>query len=102
MPGVRYGLIAEEVDAVDTTLVGYDDEGRPNSVRYTSIVPLLIDAVKEIAGISGTFEANLLTSLGSASNGIQDLFAKSLHAENARFENLTVTGHTVLGDEVCV
>ena len=48
LPGTGYGLIAEEVGSVDTTLVGYDDEGRPNSVRYTSIIPLLIDAFKDL------------------------------------------------------
>ncbi|MCI0619762.1 tail fiber domain-containing protein [Candidatus Wolfebacteria bacterium] len=48
VPGTRYGLIAEEVDSVDEQLVGYDGEGRPNSVRYISIVPLLIQAIQEL------------------------------------------------------
>jgi len=67
-PGLRYGLIAEEVDAVDKTLVGYDDQGLPNSVRYTSIIPLLIDAVKDLA----TMVANFAQSFTS----------KEIHATN--------------------
>lgn len=47
-PGIRYGLIAEEVDAIDPTLVGYDDHGQPNSVRYTSVIPLLIQVIKDL------------------------------------------------------
>jgi hypothetical protein len=47
-PGVRYGLIAEEVNAIDPTLVGYDDQGKPNSVRYSSVIPLLIQALKDL------------------------------------------------------
>ncbi|KKU81582.1 MAG: putative T4-like protein proximal tail fiber [Parcubacteria group bacterium GW2011_GWA1_47_8] len=46
--GTRYGFIAEEVDKIDTRLVGYDDQGRPNSVRYTSIIPLLTQGIQEL------------------------------------------------------
>jgi hypothetical protein len=93
-PGTRYGLIAEEVDAVDKTLVGYDEEGRPNSVRYTSIVPLLIDAVKEIASISETFRINLIAWLANAQNGITDFFAKRGH-----FQEELCVGSTCVNEQ---
>jgi hypothetical protein len=47
-PGLRYGLIAEEVEQIDSRLIGYDAEGRPNSVRYTSIIPILVKGFQEI------------------------------------------------------
>jgi hypothetical protein len=46
---------------VDTTLVGYDDQGRPNSVRYTSIIPLLIDAFKDLGTTVASFAEKVTT-----------------------------------------
>jgi hypothetical protein len=43
------GLIADEVEAVFPDLVSHNDEtGEPNSVDYTSLVAVLIEAVKEL------------------------------------------------------
>jgi len=103
-PGIRYGLIAEEVDAIDPTLVGYDDEGKPNSVRYTSVIPLLIQAVQEITNITGQSKQNLIAWLADAQNGITDLFAKHLHAENITADTGTfgtVSADRFEGQEVC-
>jgi len=56
-PGIRYGLIAEDVEGVDTRLVSYNDAGLPQAVRYTDIIPLLIKSVKSIvASITGFAE----------------------------------------------
>jgi len=56
-PGIRYGLIAEEVEEVDARLVSYNDAGLPQAVRYTDIIPLLIKSVKNIvASIAGFAE----------------------------------------------
>jgi hypothetical protein len=46
-PGVaHYGVIAEEVDRVMPELVVRDDAGRPESVQYLEIVPLLLQQWK--------------------------------------------------------
>lgn len=45
-PTLRYGLIAEEVAAVFPSLVGYDDEGRPQTVRYDLLTPLLLGEIQ--------------------------------------------------------
>jgi Domain of unknown function (DUF5011) len=39
-------------------------------------------SIQQIASISGIFEQNLVAWLGTASNGIGDLFANDLHAQN--------------------
>jgi hypothetical protein len=41
-----------------------------------------VNAAKEIGSVSGSFRDHLIAWLGDAGNGIQDLFAKNLHAEN--------------------
>jgi hypothetical protein len=41
------GFIAEEVDTVNKTLVDYDAQGLPHSVKYTEFIPLLTKAVQE-------------------------------------------------------
>jgi hypothetical protein len=44
----HYGLIAEEVDKVMPELVVRDDQGRPESVQYQEIIPLLLQDRQEL------------------------------------------------------
>jgi hypothetical protein len=46
-PSTHLGFIAEEVDTVNKTLVDYDTNGLPHSVKYTEFIPLLTKAVQE-------------------------------------------------------
>ena len=41
-PGAKYGLIAEELQAIDPTCVYLDGEGRADGINYTMLVPQLI------------------------------------------------------------
>jgi hypothetical protein len=46
-PGnTHYGLIAEEVDKVMPEIVVRDEQGRPESVQYQELIPLLLQQVK--------------------------------------------------------
>lgn len=45
---IDVGLIAEEVNAVIPAIVGKDAENIPNSVDYSKLVAVLINAVKEL------------------------------------------------------
>lgn len=45
--GVKYGFAAEQVEQVMPELVGHDKEGRPNSVDWAGIVPVLVKAIQE-------------------------------------------------------
>ncbi len=47
-PPLQYGLIAEEVGEVLPTLVSYDDEGRPYTVRYSLLTPLLLNEIQRL------------------------------------------------------
>ncbi len=51
-------------------------------LNYTGLIAPLVAAVQEIANISSTFEQNLIAWLGDAQNGIGDLFAQNIHAQN--------------------
>jgi hypothetical protein len=44
---LQYGLIAEEVAKVFPTLVSYDDEGEPYTVRYSLLTPLLLNELQK-------------------------------------------------------
>lgn len=44
----QFGLIAEEVEKVMPELVGYDEEGRPDTVSYDQLVPLLLNEVIQL------------------------------------------------------
>jgi hypothetical protein len=43
-----YGFTAEQVADVLPELVGHDAEGRPNSVDWAGIVPVLVKAIQEL------------------------------------------------------
>ena len=45
---VQKGFLAEEVAGVMPELVGYDEQGRPNTVDWAGMVPVLVNAVKEL------------------------------------------------------
>jgi hypothetical protein len=46
---IQYGLIAEEVDRVAPELVVRDSTGRPYTVRYNMLVPMLVSEAQRIA-----------------------------------------------------
>lgn len=45
-PVLRYGLIAEQVAEIFPSLVGRDPEGRPSTVRYDMLTPLLLAEIQ--------------------------------------------------------
>ena len=64
-----YGLIAEEVHEIDTSLVAYDDENaetpEPTSVQYDRFVPHLINLVKRQKTQIATLEAKVAALEGA-------------------------------------
>ncbi len=81
------GVIAQDVQKVFPQAVS--KTGDYLSVDYAALVAPLIEAVKEIASISGQFKTNLIAWLGNAENGIGDFFA-----ENGHFSNELCVGAT--------
>jgi hypothetical protein len=53
-PMLRYGLIAEQVAEIFPSLVGYDTEGRPSTVRYDLLTPLLLAEIQRQEGETDT------------------------------------------------
>ena len=43
-----FGLIAEEVEPIMSELIVYDEEGRPDAVKYNSIIVLLLQELKNL------------------------------------------------------
>ena len=79
IPGEQVGFIAEQVQQVDPRLVVLDASGTPFTVRYEQLTSLLAKAIQQIATITGAFKDALVAWLGSATNGLTDLFAKRGH-----------------------
>ena len=46
---LQYGLIAEEVAKLYPEMVGYGKDGQPNSVKYQSLAPMLLNEVQKLA-----------------------------------------------------
>ena len=44
---LQYGLIAEEVAKIYPDMVGYDKDGRPSSVKYQALAPMLLNEVQK-------------------------------------------------------
>jgi hypothetical protein len=87
VPGNQVGFIAEDVVQVVPEVVGLDAEGRPTNVDYAKVVPLLVNAIKDLA--------SKLTDLASTvASFAQSFTTKELIATN-------ITAHRVTADELC-
>ena len=42
------GLIAEQVDSILSSIVFYDEQGNPIGVKYTKLIPYLIESIKQL------------------------------------------------------
>jgi hypothetical protein len=60
-PAFQYGLIAEEVAEVAPALVIYDEDGRPYSVQYQALGPMLIGAMQRQQDTIGAHETTIET-----------------------------------------
>jgi uncharacterized coiled-coil protein SlyX len=68
----QFGLIAEEVEKVDSRLVGRDDQGRVNTVRYEAVNAMLLNEfLKEHRKVQEQ-QCNIeeLKSIGSRQNAV--------------------------------
>ena len=86
------GVIAQDVQKVFPQAVS--SVGGYLSVDYASLVAPLIEAVKEIASISGEFKNNLIAWLGNTANGIGDLYVTAIYASTGSFSNELCVGST--------
>ena len=93
------GFIAQDVQPVLPDLVSQGPDGY-YTLNYAGLTPYLVKAVQEIATLSDTFKTNLIAWLGSASNGIHDLFAAVGHFDETRTQKLCTTRSD--GTPVCV
>ena len=79
------GFIAQDVQPVLPDLVSQGPDGY-YTLNYAGLTPYLVKAIQEIATITGAFKTNLIAFLGSASNGLTDLFAATFHGHLALFD----------------
>jgi hypothetical protein len=74
--GTQLGFIAQEVRPLFPEVVNVgDDANHTLGITYTEFIPVIVKSIQDIANISGVFKDNIVAWLGSASNGIGDLFA---------------------------
>jgi hypothetical protein len=45
---LQYGMIAEDMQAIDTNLVHYDELGQPKTIYYHQLVPMLVAYVQDL------------------------------------------------------
>ncbi len=59
-PGQQLGLMAEDLAAIDGRLVSYDDQGRPNAIRFLGpMAAYLIGSIKELKADNDNLRAEL-------------------------------------------
>ena len=92
------GFIAQDVQPVLPDLVSQGPDGY-YTLNYAGLTPYLVKAIQEIAAISGTFKANLIAFLGSASNGIGDFFAHVGHFDETDTGKLCINSGT---NQTCI
>jgi hypothetical protein len=83
----QLGFIAQQVQTIFPQLVSTTSAtaltpGGTLGLNYIGLISPIVSAIQDIAHISGDFESNLIAWLGNASNGIQNIFADNLHAQN--------------------
>jgi len=54
---LQYGLIAEELAQVYPELVTYDEQGRPNAIKYQYLTPMLLNEVQKQHAVIGKQQA---------------------------------------------
>ena len=76
------GFIAQDVQVVIPEAVVVTDQSTGMlGLKTEFIIPYIVEAIQEIASITGTFKTNLIAWLGDTANGIASLFAKELNTE---------------------
>ena len=95
----QFGLIAQDVQKIFSNLVTTSSPTAltPDgtlSINYDGLIAPIIEAIQEITAIQSIFKANLIAWLGNAGNGILNLFAATVTAEN-------VNAHQVTADQLC-
>ena len=85
----QYGLVAEDVAKVYPGLVVYDSEGRPNSVRYHFLTPMLLNEVQKQARQIAeqreliTAQAQRISELTDRAQQVETLAARLTQVEAA-------------------
>ncbi len=105
----QFGLIAEEVNIVDSRLTTLDKDGQPNAVRYDFLAPILIKAIQEqqlqINSLMGSTTSSVSSSgfLQNIFNQFLDFLSSAVAKVKTLFVGeLQVDDRLKVGGEVCV
>jgi hypothetical protein len=84
--GNQLGFIAQQVQPIFPNLVSTTSATAltPDGtlgLNYIGLIAPIVKSIQTIASISGVFEQNLVAWLGSAGNGIHDLYATIFHGQ---------------------
>lgn len=99
----QLGFIAQQIQSIfpelvtsgPVTTITHPDGStttiaNPLGLNYTGFVAPIIGAIQDIANIRSTFQQNLVSWLGSASNGVHQLFADIGNFQTVHTEELCV------------
>ncbi|HEY4495732.1 MAG TPA: NYN domain-containing protein, partial [Candidatus Paceibacterota bacterium] len=102
----QFGLIAEEVNEIDSRLVTLDAGGLPTAVRYDFLAPILIEAIQELNMKISSSTASSTDALLASPTFIERFMAKvleylaSLGTKIA--QGLLQVKKLVVDDELCI
>jgi hypothetical protein len=99
--GTRLGFIAQEVQPIlpETVNVG-DDANHTLGLTYTEFIPVIVNAIKEIASVTGTFRDALVVWFANAGNGIGDFFANRVFGNQLCAKKSDGSYACVTGDQL--
>lgn len=87
--GKKFGLIAQDVKEVIPEIVTQDESTELFSIDYVSLIPILIEAIKEqqtqIEQLSKSYKSD--SKLKSASTGIENLVDETLSTSAVLYQN---------------
>ncbi|MDO8604042.1 MAG: tail fiber domain-containing protein [bacterium] len=95
------GFIAQEVEKVLPELVATDAFSGKKSVNYIGFVPVLIEAVKELANRVANLEAQISQSVSSGIANIKDFVVETLTAKKVITESIEMKD-SVTGEIYCL
>jgi hypothetical protein len=95
------GFIAQDVQPILPDLISQGPDGY-YTLNYAGLTPYLVKAIQEVATITGVFKDNLVAWLGSASNGIGDMFVSTLHSHKSVTDELCVSDSANDNSPLCL
>ena len=101
-PTLQYGLIAEEVAKVYPELVAYDNDGKPYTVRYQYLAPMLLNEMQKQYRRAEQQSEVIAAQAGQIKSQQQEIenLRQQLQLQNADLQNRLLRLEKLAGDQL--